>query len=114
MNELKLISIEDQIIKATINILLRSGFTLSVNDGEETTVNRSSNPDLIFAAMKTTDEDYIYAHAPGPIHPTNKFWVYFVYGNDGVEVINNYTVSLDPQMDEINKLIDNYENRVGG
>lgn len=97
---MKLISIEDQIIKATISALLKAGFAVSVNDGEETTVNRSVNPDLIFTAMKTTDEDYLLVHDG---------WVRFIYGNDDTEVINDYTVNLEPVMVKVFEMITEYE-----
>ncbi len=111
-----LISIEDQLIKATISILLRDGFTLGVFDGEEMTVRQSTNPDLIFTSMKTTDEDYIYTFKPGDMNPRSVGfgWVRFVYGNDGIEVINDYTTTLDAQMAVIYKMIDEYEKKVGG
>ena len=102
----KLISIEDQIIQATINLFLHDGFVLSVNDGEVTTVNRSTNPLLIFAAMKTTEEDYLLVHKRGE---SRNGWVRFIYGNGEAEVVNDYTINLEPQMAEVYKLIDEYE-----
>ena len=102
---MKLISIEDQIIKATIQVLLDAGYALSVNDGEETTLYRSVTPLLIFKAMKTTDEDYLVVFRGAE----RAGWVRFIYGNDGVEVINDFTINLDPQMDKITEMIDAYE-----
>ncbi len=104
---MKLISIEDQIIQATISALLKEGYALSVNDGEETTVDRSRNLDLIFSAMKTTDEDYLLAYDDDGTLKAG--YVRFVYGNDDVEVISDYTVNLKPVMDEIAKMIGRYE-----
>ena len=105
---MKLISIEDQIIQATIKMLLAYGHLLSVNDGEETTVVKSVDKAVIFNAMKTTDEDYlkVYSNAPG-----HDFigWVRFIYGNDGIDVINDYTTTVESVMVKINKMIDEYE-----
>ncbi len=104
-----LISIEDQIIKATISALLDSGHMLSVNDGEEITVNRSTNPDQIFSAMKTTDEDYLLVYTLSAGRTAVEGYVRFVYGNDDVEVINDYTVNLTFVMDKISEMIGRYE-----
>ncbi len=104
---MKLISIEDQIIQATISALLKEGYALSVNDGEETTVDRSRNLDLIFSAMKTTDEDYLLAYDDDGTLKSG--YVRFIYGNDGADVVNDYTINLDPVMDEIAKMIAIYE-----
>jgi hypothetical protein len=104
---MKLISIETQIIRETINALLAGGFLLSVNDGEVTTVNRSVNPDTIFEAMKTTDEDYILVHQ---INGSGIYgWVRFIYGNDDTEVINDYTTNLERFMAPIFVMIDEFE-----
>ncbi len=101
------ISIEAQIIKVTIRALLEAGFLISVYDGEETTVHESTNAATIFAAMKTTDEDYLYVWSPegGGLL---KGWVRFVYGNEDIEVINGYTISLNLVMNPIMDMIDEY------
>lgn len=103
---MKLISIEDQIIKATINALINAGYWLSLDDGEEMIVNRSINPGLIFAAMKTTDEDFLVAHMDS--HGRSG-WVRFICGNGETEVINDYTVNLEPVMTSIFEMINKYE-----
>ena len=104
---MKLISIEDQIIKATITKLLIARYPLSVNDGEETTVRRSSNHDQIFMALKTTDEEYLLVHKPDQLAYIG--WVRFIYGNGEADVINDYTVNLEPIMVKITELINEYE-----
>lgn len=104
---MRLISIEDQIIKLTIDALVNAGFELSVHDGGEMTVNRSTNPDTIFAAMKTTDEDCLFVYMRETRGSMG--WVRFIYGNEGVEVINDYTVSLESVMSIVFNLIDDYE-----
>lgn len=110
---MKLISIEDQIIKATIAALLAGGYKLSVNDGEVTTVIRSVDTAVIFEAMRTTDEDYLLVRTPeyGVGGNDSHGWVRFIYGNGETEVINDYTVNLEPIMVKIMELIDEYEAR---
>ena len=104
---MKLISIEDQIIKITITKLLIARYLLSVNDGGETTVRRSSNHDQIFTAMKTTDEDYLLVYCRDSASDIG--WIRFVYGNDSVDVINDYTTNLEPVMVKIMAMITEYE-----
>lgn len=104
---MKLISIEKQIIQATIYALVSSGFQLSVFDGEETPIFRSTDMAEIFAAMKTTDEDYLFAYRID--NPAHHGWVRFVYGNDDIEVINDYTTNLEPMLTSVFELIDGYE-----
>ena len=105
---MKLISIEDQIIKATISALLAGGFELSMFDGAETTVFRSPDLNLIFDAMKTTNEDYLFVYRGGDTGP-HIGWVRFIYGNGETEVINDYTANLEPMMVKIMDLITEYE-----
>lgn len=98
------IKTEAKIARKTVEALLAAGYAVSVNDGEETTVDRSRNINEIMAAMFSTDEDYLYAHADSYIG-----MVYFVYGNDGYEVINDYSTSLEDVMAPINAYADALE-----
>ena len=106
--------LEKLVLKSAIAELLSHGFSLSVNDGEETTLVRSFDPDAIFGAMMTTDEDYLHAHrpdgklnAPGTGEAYDSFgWVRFIYGNDGWDVINDYSHRLEPYLVKTNALID--------
>lgn len=94
--------IEKHIAKATIKALLAQGWSLSVNDGEETTVDRSVDAAEIFAAMFSTDEDYLLVHRDNS--PQQFGWVRFIYGNDGPDVINDYTTNLDEVLAPVNAM----------
>lgn len=85
--------IERKIAIATIKDLLNSGHSISVNDGEEVTLERSTDQTDILDAMFTTDEDYLIAHKDGEL--TSIGWVRFIYGNDGWDVVNDYTTNLE-------------------
>jgi hypothetical protein len=104
---MKLISIEDQIIKATINALLAQNYKIAVDDGGGIALPKSTNADDILAAMRTTEEDYLLVHTPGSGYRRDG-WVRFIYGNEDHEVINDYTVNLEPVMVKINEMIDKY------
>ena len=83
---MKLISIEDQIIKATIMAFLTRSCSMRVKNSEETEF-RYTTADVIFAMMKTTDEDYLLVFESSGLEIG---WVRFVYGNEDIEVINDF------------------------
>jgi hypothetical protein len=102
------VRIEQKIARYTVRTLLRAGFLLSVYDGEEITVIRSTDAATICNAMSTTDEDYLFVYRPTE---QERFgWVRFVYGEYGYDVICDYTTNLDEQMETINK----YAEKFGG
>lgn len=107
--------VERKIVQAAIKQLLAAGFSLDVNDGEETTLKHSTDAAAIVAAMFTTDEDYLFVNEPGAGSPAAALkggsrigWVRFIYGNDGYDVMSDYTVNLESQLTEANKLAESY------
>jgi hypothetical protein len=89
--------VEREIAQATIKALLDAGFLLGVNDGEETTIHHSRDAKAIEAAMFTTDEDWLLVNLKGDDRkdPRPQHWVRFIYGNDGWDVINDYSTHLE-------------------
>ena len=104
---------EALMIKQAIADCLQAGYVLSVNDGEETTLRKSTDPDTIFAAMQTTDEDYLLVHrvasGPGKFSNQHFAWIRFIYGNDGWDVINDYTTNLEVTLANTRALADKLE-----
>jgi hypothetical protein len=92
--------VEREIAQVTIKCLLDAGFLLGVNDGEETTIHHSRDAAAIEAAMFTTDEDWLLVYVKGDNvqDPRPQYWVRFIYGNDGWDVIRDYTTYLEPWM----------------
>jgi hypothetical protein len=82
---------EARIARKLIRAALAEGWTISVNDGEETTVSRSSREREILDAMCSTGEDIITIHLPARGKSGGSF--YLVYGNDesGEELIADHT-----------------------
>lgn len=105
MTDFRIMTVEEQIIRGIIAAMLAENYELSVNDGEEITLKRSRDPEAIFAAMRTTDEDYLIIHTPGSGYRRDG-WVFFVYGNEDHEVVNDYTTNLERIMAPINAEID--------
>lgn len=110
-------AIEKRIARRVIAGMLAAGFSISVNDGEETTLRRSLDPAAILAAMFSTDEEWLIIHKADQPRglvdvdvddDTRKAfgWVRFIYGNDGWDVVNDYTTNLEPVMAPINELAD--------
>jgi hypothetical protein len=96
--------IEMRIASAIIDSALAQGYALGVFDGEEHTVTNSTDRGKIREALMTTDEDYLCIYREGKKIGS----VYLVYGNDGWDVICDYTTALDDLgiMAEANALAD--------
>jgi hypothetical protein len=105
-------TVERTLVRACVNSLLVAGFALSVNDGSEFVLQNSRNRDAIFAALFSTDEDYLVTHKTPQCSDgaPSSGWVRFIYGNDGHDVINDYTTNLEPWLGFVNRLADRIEN----
>lgn len=97
--------VERKIATAAIDGLLAAGFTISVNDGDETTLEHSVDKAAILGAMFTTDEDLLIACR----HKRGIGWVKFIYGNDGWDVISDYTTNLETPLGMAHKIAREYE-----
>lgn len=123
--------IERQIIVALVEDALAAGYALGVNDGEETTLKRCTDEAAIFAALSTTDEDYLlyWRQAEPPAdgvcpddgngladdgvcgfcgnRPAERMddhygWVRLIYGND-CDVISDYALWLGEETEVLNR-----------
>jgi hypothetical protein len=84
---------ERKIVTRVVTDLLAAGCALSVHDGEAFTVRRSRDPDAVLSGMFGADEDLLFVRdATG----RKLGFVHFIYGNDGDDVIADYTVGLAP------------------
>lgn len=93
--------IEVKIAKKTIAAFLEAGYSLGVFDGEEVALRRCTDAGKVFEAMFSTDDDHLLVYESG--EKGKKIgWVRFVYGNDGYDVINDYTTNLENQMQNVN------------
>jgi len=95
------IRVEQKIARYCVRQLLAAGYSLSVFDGEEVTIERSKDAATVVNAMNTTDDDYLFVYEDG--EKDRKGWVRFVYGNDGGDVICDYTTNLDATLDKVMK-----------
>lgn len=104
--------VEREIATAVVDVLLTAGFNISVdngdNDGHEYQLGYSTNRADILNAMFLTDDERLYVGRDGETIG----WVYLVYGNDGWDVISDYTVNLESLIGEgttVDKVIKKYE-----
>ena len=102
---------EETIVLAVAITLLDAGYLLGVNDGEEVTIHNSRDIAAIQKALFTTDEDYLYVYEDrdqdDPLNVEGEderpdYWVRCIYGNDGYDVISDYSSAedLDPFIGE--------------
>lgn len=82
-----------------IDAALAAGYTVSVNDGEEWTVTKSTDRTLILDAMGTTGEDYIMVRTADGAKIA-RYWMIYENGN---EVITDWSYT-DATKYESNRL----------
>lgn len=94
------------IITKTVEDLINAGFYLAVFDSEEITTPITKNKEVIINALQTTDEDVLYCYS-SPDTGRNGF-VMFVYGNDGYDVICDYSTNLESALTAVNALSNDF------
>ena len=96
--------IERTIIRCTVRTILAAqaeggpAYTISVYDGEETPLARSRDLNAIMAAIMSTDGDALLVRRAIVPSSDRRYYVgaiNLLYGNDGYDVIADYSVSLD-------------------
>ena len=102
--------VERQIATRVIADALTAGYSIDVFDSDEFTLENSTDADAIINAMFTTDEDHLYLRKNGE----RVGWIYFIYGENGWDVINNYTVNLEELLKGTFELCDELEGKVDG
>lgn len=98
--------IEKQIARKFLRIALAAGYAISLdNGGDEFEFKDSTDFSFIVSEMFATDEEHLHLSKDGK----RCGWVYFVYGNDGYDVICDYTTNLEYLMPDVSKLADKME-----
>lgn len=105
----KRIAIEKAIAAQIVNELIEHGFILSINNGgDDFEIDFTNDSSKVIAAMFATDEDTICAI--NNEKKINQCHVWLVYGNDGYDVISDYSVKLEPYMIKTMNLAADCEN----
>lgn len=94
--------VERTIAAKLLDLGLAKGYSVSVYDGEEWTLNKSKDRAAIIEAMATTDDDRL-AFFDGE-SGLRIGWVWLIYGNEE-DLISDYTDSetMDALVSEVNK-----------
>lgn len=92
-------------IEFTVRAAIEAGFSIGVNNGEDTVLTHCVDVEMIMRALFSTDEDYLFFYQGKDL---NTFaWVWLIYGNGPDEVISDYSSKLEPLfMDKVNKFAD--------
>lgn len=109
-NTCQRIALEGKIVRMTAKALLDLGYALQVYDGEESRPAQpvTSLPAILAELMETNDEYLLVFHTTTTaddqtaIDPKCYGWVRFVYGNDGADVISDYTTNLEEDLKAVN------------
>lgn len=100
--------IERRVIRAFVRSALADGCAISVYDGGDFCLKRSTSEKEIMGAIMSTDEDSLVVSKDGKRIGS----VYLVYGNDGYDVINDYSVSLEYLMAPVRAVEEKAEKEV--
>jgi len=99
-------ALEEKVARQIVEDAIKAGYSLNVNNGGDT--NELPEPVIeaqtVLDAMFKTDEEHLLLYKDG----ARKGWVFFVYGNDGWDIVNDYTTNLEPIMVRANRTADQY------
>lgn len=106
------IAIEEFMARKTVHHLIERGYFITMNDGEVDTVKKSQNIRNIVSAMFSTDGDVlkVYTRCSKQTDDGEKFEfkyigrIDFIYGNDGYDVISDYSISLEEDLKPLMEL----------
>ena len=100
--------VECRIAKALVREGLAAGYNITVDNGDngedECEIELSTNYKDIIAAMFQTDDELLIFRKGD-----EDGWVRLVYGNDGWDVISDYSVNLEHIMGRANEISRFYE-----
>lgn len=91
--------LERRIIDEACKALIGRNWVIRVHDGEEFCTKRTTDPVVIQKAIMSTDEDYLFIYAAG--EKERQGFIHCVYGNDGWDVLSDYSDFLSPLIDPI-------------
>lgn len=115
--------VEREIISALIDSALSHGKRIAVSlergyDTDDMLLGSTDKAAILEAAMAGDDCHLFIQPATGPTlekgrtRVVSEGWVYLVFGNDGWDVISDYTTGLEYLMEPVNTVIAKYEDGV--
>lgn len=88
-----------------IDALRRGGFDLHADNGEDRTTTKATDDQLI-ECLFACDEARLYATRDNERGLAFSGWVFFVLGNDGFDVVSDYTANLEEWLAPVNEYAD--------
>lgn len=91
------------IVTQCVEELLEQGFNLSLFHEEALAFKHSTNKEQILSNLLQCDEETlaIYDNTQQRVG-----WVFFVYGNDGYDVISDYSITIEQYIPKTQELVD--------
>jgi hypothetical protein len=86
----KRIKAERRMCVALVTACLARGFSVSVSDGEDWVVRRSTDKSIILEALFSTDEDVVAIYDRAG---ERAGWFRLIYGNDGYDVVSDFSAN---------------------
>lgn len=106
MNEVKRRqAIEKSIARRVVRDALADGYTIAVNNGGNQDEYEGMDFVKVMAAMFQTDDETLYLNKGDE----KRSWIKFIYGNDGPDVIHDYTTNLEGILTGAHALASRYE-----
>lgn len=96
--------VERKIATAFVTSAIQEGYTITVDYGDGPSKHLPTIK-AVLAAMFQGDDDVLVLYK----HGKSEAWIQFVYGNDGWDVISDYSVNLEPIMTAAKKISAHYE-----
>ncbi len=115
--------VEREIVTVLVDSILSNGKRIAVSlergfDTDDMLLGSTDNVAILEAAMAGDDCHLFVQPATGPTlecgrtRVVSEGWVYLVFGNDGWDVISDYTTNLEYLMGPVNAVIEKYEDGV--
>lgn len=104
--------IERKIAAKAVEDILAAGhnITIAYHDSNSDTIVQSTDAAAIVAELNQCDVEYLLVHQAGSNRFEHMGWVELIYGNDGHDLIANYTNSLEPLLAGAEALADQIAN----
>lgn len=101
-------TVEKLIAAYVADRLVNAEFELALDDGEELG-ERTTKADKIVKAMGEVEDERLLVYKIGQAEPFA--WVRFVYGNgnNGFDVVCDYTTNIEPVMSRVSGYVDGME-----
>lgn len=99
------IAAEQDIVTRTVDALLAAGYALQTDiEGDPRPTRPTRDRAAILAQLMAVDDEYLGVFLDN--HKRADGWVRFVYGNDGWDVVSDYTTNLESVLAPVNAYAD--------